>query len=230
MKLLVIGANGYVGKAVCAVAKNTEVITAVRGDDLEQKISVADKIVHCANSGKRFFALQNPTVDYQESVIKTLDIKKLCQKHNKKLTMISSISARTQLYHPYGINRRAAESVLDKDDLIIRLGAIFGGDKNVGPLYDVFYSKHVYFNQHTKLACAHIDYLARKIFDLTMNPIDKNLIELGAKSYVVLENFAKHYGSTSTFEGPIDNTVPQDTFTDSPLAEEVYSYFDQLNV
>ena len=231
MKILIIGSKGYVGEQLCKEVNkrdNIELLEAIRGDNLEEKIKNSDLIIHSANPSKRFFAKNNPTIDYEESVLKTLFIKNICKQFKKNLTLVSSISARTQLDTVYGINRRSSEQILEKNDLIIRLGPIYGGKKNIGPLYDIFNNKDVFVNELTKSSYAHISFYAKKIIDLTINKNKKNLFELGAKNYLILNDFKKYFQSKSNFFGAIDDQVPEDLFDDSPNISEVYSYFNSL--
>lgn len=231
MKILVVGSNGYVGKYICSeILKraNLSLITAIRGDVLEKKIDSSDIVIHSANPSKRFFAKNNPLIDYEESVLKTLSIKNICKKYNKKLILISSISSRSQLDTIYGINRKASESILDETDLILRLGPIYGGDKNIGPLYDIFNNKDVYVDSMTKSAYAHVSFYAKKIIDLSISKNNKYLYELGSKNYLILKDFKDYFKSTSKFYGSIDDQYPNDTFEDSPDISKVFEFFKAL--
>ena len=110
MKIAVIGANGFVGKAIAAVIKSdgkNELIGVVRGDDVQSKIKSADLIIHAANPAKRFIAESDPTADFNETVIKTSQLLQFSR--NKKFVLISSLSCRTQLNKNYGRNRRSCE-------------------------------------------------------------------------------------------------------------------------
>ena len=145
-KISVIGANGYIGSHIVEyLSTNTSnsINKIIRGDSLES-VENSDHVIHVANPSKRFKAKNDPEWDFNETVLKTKLIKDTCKKLNvKSLTLISSISARTQLSTIYGLNRRSAELLMSNDDLILRVGPVYGGDKNVGPLYDIFNNKEV---------------------------------------------------------------------------------------
>ena len=224
VKIAVIGANGYVGSHVCKEInkRNLHLIKVTRKDNYENKILNSDYIIHCANSGKRYFCNNNPEIDFNETVIKTYNFIKL-NKNKSKFILISSLSARTQLDTFYGINRRAAEMLINtKKFLIIRLGPIFGGGKNVGPLVDILNNKKVYISSSTNSAYANISYYAKKIIDLIDS---KGIIELGAKDYINLGSFKKMCNSKSKFLGKDDTQIPLSSQDDSPSVTEVYKYF-----
>ncbi|MBA7536263.1 hypothetical protein ES705_28526 [subsurface metagenome] len=221
--IAVIGAKGFVGGAICNETKRRsefELVRVHRGDDIENLIKKADVVIHAANPSKRYFAERNPQVDFVESVEKTYRIKQSAKK--KKLILISSISARTQLYTVYGRNRRACEMIADDpQNLIVRLGPMFGGDKNVGALHDILVNNPVYVSEKTKYAYVNIEYNGKKILDF----IDyTGLIEIGAKNSIELRELKEILGSSSEFTGPDDTQIPLNPQPDTPDARDVISF------
>ena len=110
-KVCLIGSDGYVGSEIAKILESTKkynLIRLVRGDDFIKKINSSDIIIHSANPAKRFFANNNPDLDYKETVEKTM--KFLKKSIGKKFILISSISCRTQLNTSYGINRKKCEA------------------------------------------------------------------------------------------------------------------------
>ena len=228
-KISVIGANGYIGSHIVKhlSANNSIIINKItRGDSLDS-IESSDHVIHVANPAKRFKAKNDPEWDFNETVLKTKLIKDTCDKLKVKLTLVSSISARTQLNTIYGLNRRSAELIMNNNDLILRVGPVYGGNKNVGPLYDIFNNREVFVAAETKSAYANVNYYAKKIVELTINN-EKGILELGAKDFLVLKDFKKTFSSISKFSGEKDHQVPVNTFEDSPSVKEVYDYFKNL--
>ena len=157
-----IGANGFVGSEITNALTNEKrysFIPVTRQDNLEEAIKKAEVVIYAANSGKRFFAENNPEIDFDESVEKTAIIKKLSI--NKRLILISSISARTQLNTVYGRNRRACELIADTENsLIVRLGPMYGAGKSIGVLNDIINNKKVYAAPSTEYAFVDVKYLS----------------------------------------------------------------------
>lgn len=226
-KISLIGANGYIGSHIDKYITSStphSINRITRGDSLSS-LEGSDFVIHVANPSKRFKAKNEPEWDFNETVIKTSIIKNYCKKINiHSISLVSSISARTQLNTVYGINRKSAELLLDKKDLILRVGPIFGGNKNIGPLYDILNNKDVFVSENTLSAYANVNYYARKIVELTLNR-KTGTFELGAKDYILLKDFKKKCNSQSNFHGDNDDQIPLDTFDDSPSVKEVYSFF-----
>lgn len=220
LTIAVIGANGFVGGAICEeILKRDEfkLIRVVRGEDISKKTNGADIIIHSANPSKRYFAEINPVIDFMESVEKTYGIKQLI--NNKKMILISSISSRTQLDTVYGRHRRACELIVnERENLIIRLGPMYGERKHVGALYDIVNNKDVYVSEETKYSFVDIRYNAKKILDLSG---ERGIFELGARNYIKLGELKNLLQSTSNFVGTDDTQVPINPQSDAPDARDV---------
>jgi nucleoside-diphosphate-sugar epimerase len=221
-----IGANGFVGSEITNALINEKrysFIPVTRQDNLEEAIKKAEVVIYAANSGKRFFAENNPEIDFDESVEKTAIIKKLSI--NKRLILISSISARTQLNTVYGRNRRACELIADTENsLIVRLGPMYGAGKSIGVLNDIINNKKVYAAPSTEYAFVDVKYNAQKIVSFINNNSVKGIIEIGAKNGISLESLRNTLQSTSTFEGEDDTQIPISPANDAPDVNAVISF------
>ena len=93
---------------------------------------------------KRFWAKNNPELDYEETVNKTNFFIK--NYNYKKFIHISSVSARCQLHTVYGANKKKSEDIVSKNskNLILRLGPLYGKDLKKGVLVDMLESKTVF--------------------------------------------------------------------------------------
>ena len=224
--IAVIGSTGFVGSAIVKELEKRgtyKVLPVGRKDDSKSVIEQADYVIHTANPAARFFAKNNPEIDFKESVEKTLGFKKLSAQ--KKFILISSISARTQLDTVYGRNRRACECIVDGTSLIIRLGPMFGGNKKVGALHDILRNDPVFVSDKTKYAYVNVSYNAKKIIDL----IDESgLIELGAKNAIELGELKNILGSSSEFSGEDDTQIALNPQEDSPDVNEVLAYVKSI--
>ena len=220
-----IGANGFVGSEIANAIINEKrysFIPVTRHDNLEEVIKKAEVVIHAANSGKRFFAENNPEIDFKESVEKTAIIKKLSI--NKRLILISSISARTQLDTTYGRNRRSCELIVDEASLVVRLGPMFGEGKVVGALSNIIKNETVYVAPSTSYAFTDVGYNAKKIVSFIDDSSLSGCTEIGARNGIVLDELAKILGSTSVFKGTDDTQIPISPQEDAPDAEEVINF------
>ena len=118
----IIGGNGFVGSELTKsfIKKNfdTQIITRDNyKDSLNKKYKY---VVNSAMPSGRFWAKNNPDLDFKETVEKTFRIKD--DFNQSKIIQISSISAKVQLDTIYGRHKLAAEDILDSEkDLIIGL-------------------------------------------------------------------------------------------------------------
>lgn len=230
-KIAVIGARGFVGShLIRAIDKLGHIsISIYRGDDYQEKISSADLIIHAANSASRFKASQNIEYDFQESVEKTFNFASPAKQLRKKFILISSISARTQLSHPYGINRRSAECIVQMmGGQVIRLGYMYSQEKVYGALNDIFLNKDVYLSGESRYSYSDISWNAEKIIKLSMDDENK-MYELGANGSISLNEIVSLLNSTCRFVGEYkDIQIANDHFPDSPNIEKFKTYLETL--
>jgi len=228
----VIGAKGFVGSALVNTLQSNSainVVTAVRGDDLEKKIKGSDYVIHTANPPGRFRAQNNPEEDFIECVEKTNTISELCRKYSSRMTLISSIAARVQLDTVYGMNRRSAELLALKENaLVIRLGYMFSDHRIYGALKDIYENKDVYLSKESEYSFSDIQWNADKIAELTLQ--DKmGIWELGARGSVTLAEIAGILSSKSSFVGnSVDKQIASYTGDDNPEIDDFIHYLKKL--
>jgi nucleoside-diphosphate-sugar epimerase len=228
--IAVIGAKGFVGTSLSNYIHeftDYNFIPVVRGDNVEAAVEKSDIIIYSANSGRRFFANNNPEKDFMDSVEKTAHIFE--KSHNKRFVLVSSISARTQLNTAYGRNRRACELIVSSpNSLVVRLGPMYGGGKSVGALADIQNNKTVYVAPTTKYAFVDVDYNAKQIVSLAEDTSATGIVELGAKEGISLSTVKELLGSSSNFEGDDDTQVPLSPASDAPSLKDIEAYLHSL--
>ena len=225
--IAVIGSNGFVGSAICneiIKLKKFNLIRITRDDDIEELIKPANIVIYSANNSKRYQAKKNPQVDFINTVEQAASIYSIVG--NKKIVLISTVSARVQLDSVYGRNRRSCELMLDHSkNLIVRLGPMYGDTNHKGALFDILKNKKVYISENTKYAYVDIKYNAKKIVEL----LDEiGIIEVGAKNSIELKYLKKILNSTSTFEGPDDTQILLNPPTDAPNSHNVINFAKKI--
>ena len=135
MKVLVTGANGFIGKNLVLRLReqaDTEVLTYVRGQDgttLNELLAHADAVVHLAG--------ENRPVDVQAFADVNVGLtEQICQglrAQGRRVPIILSSSAQAELDNPYGRSKLAAEQAVQALALeqgnsvaIFRLHGVFG--------------------------------------------------------------------------------------------------------
>tara|TARA_Y100000590_G_scaffold443049_1_gene571990 strand:- start:268 stop:819 length:552 start_codon:yes stop_codon:yes gene_type:complete len=154
---------------------------------------------------KRFWAKNNPELDYAETVTKTKNI--LTDFKFEKIIHVSTVSARCQLNTVYGKNKKSSEELIKKTGnyLIVRLGPMYGEGLTKGVLVDMINNNKVYIDGKSKYSFTDVSWNSQWIIN-NLN-LKNELVEIGATDYVELGKLAKMINSNSEFEGVLDDQI-----------------------
>ena len=210
-KVAIVGSSGYVGTELMYAISNFSrfsLITLNREDPID-KLKSADIIIYSANPDKRFKAENDTVTDFDETVEKFFRFFNYTK--DKRMILISSLSCRTQLNTNYGRNRRACEllALSKNDNLVIRLGPLFGGNRTLDTLHDIIAGKQVYVSEDTQYAYADIKWVANSIMEYLEK--ESGIIELGPKNSVRLGDIRDYFDSKTKFSGFNDTQIPIDS-------------------
>ena len=190
---------------VLNLKKKTTFIKITRDNYSHYKNKEFRIIINAAMPSKRFWAKQNPELDYEETVTKTKNI--LLDFKFNKIIHISSVSARCQLNTVYGKNKTISEELVKKtkDYLIVRFAAMYGKGLTKGVLVDIINNSKVYISGKSKYSFTDVSWNAKWIVD-NLN-LKEKLVEIGATDYIELNQLAKLINSISEFDGEIDDQI-----------------------
>ncbi len=227
-RIALIGAQGFVGsciaKSLCC-KNDVELVTVNRQNyELNRTDGSYDILINAAMPSKRFWAQQNPTLDFIETTEKT---SKLVNEWSAgKIIQVSSISARSQLHTVYGRHKAAAEKLVEhSDNLILRLGPMYGEELDKGVLVDIVNDRVVFVSRDSHYCFAPVSWIGEWI----ANNLDlAGVMDLGANEAIRVGEVAEAVGSTSQFQGEIDNQILSKPIACAPLAREVISFTKQL--
>lgn len=223
-KVAIIGSNGYVGSALVKTFTQEGVsVTPVTRESYDKyKSGSYDIIIHAAMPSKRWWSQNHPYEDFIATTQLTADIVYNWRAH--KTILISSVSARVQLDHPYGINKRAAEVLVqnsNSNNLVVRLGGLYGNGLNKGVIFDMKQGNEVFMSGQS--AFNYID--THTAAELIYNRLTRSgLIEVGAKNTIQIKAIAQHFNWDVSFGERYeyqDTINPEDDF---PLAEDVLDF------
>ena len=227
MRIGLVGASGFVGSSIfrrLAQLAHFDCRPILRGDDFESKIKEVDFVIYSANSAKRFFANSNPEIDRKETLEKT--IKFLNASKNKPFLLVSSLSCRTQLHTPYGINRKDCEDVvLEYGGSVVRLGPMFGISRLHDVVHDICANRKVFVSKNSKQSFSSVDWNGTYIADNFVSL--SGIVEIGARNSIRLGDLAAHVNSRSEFIGETDDQFPLN-FKTGPDVLEVLEFVDQI--
>jgi nucleoside-diphosphate-sugar epimerase len=229
LSVAVLGAKGYVGSALYEALSRSK-LYSVTGVTLENYAEMQkhrfDILINSAMPSARFWAKSNPNEDFMETVGKTADF--VYGWSFKKFVQISTVSARCQLDTIYGRHKAAAEKICDfGDNLIIRLGSMYGDGLKKGVLIDMIQGKKVFVDGASRYCFAPLGFVAGWI----ASHLDRSgIVEVGARNSISLKEIADHLGSRSDFEGGIDHQEIESPAPDFPDARDVLSFLDRFKI
>lgn len=223
--IAVVGAKGFVGSALVATFRSDashEVAEVVRETYDKMRGATYDIIINAAMPSARFWAKDNPTEDFTETVQKTADL--VHGWKYGKFIQISTVSARCQLDTVYGRNKAAAEKICGfGDNLIVRLGPMYSENLKKGVLIDMLKGQKVFVDGRSRYCFTPLEYVGRW---LTSNFEASGVREVGARGAVALSEIADHLGKKIEFEGVLDDQEIKDPPPDAPDARDVLSLLD----
>jgi nucleoside-diphosphate-sugar epimerase len=225
----VIGALGFVGSAISRgfdqVSQHT-VLPILRGDNVAEKISEVDYVIYSANPAKRFIANSNSEFDKKETIEKTAFFLK--EARAKPFLLISSISCRTQLHTPYGINRKECEDiVLANGGAVVRLGPMYGTTRIHDVIHDICNNKKIYASKDSLQSFSSVEwngaYIANEFLSFT------GIVEIGSRNSISFSELADYAESSSEFFGDADDQFPLN-FDSGPDVLNVLEFMDQIKL
>lgn len=114
MRVLITGANGFVGKNLIAHLErrqDVEILTFSRSDDLSalvERVAQADFVFHLAGVNRP----QDPEEFKEGNTELTVELCKAIKASGRQLPVVYTSSSQASLDNPYGVSKRAAEDAL----------------------------------------------------------------------------------------------------------------------
>lgn len=227
ISVAVVGANGYVGSALCAALARdpNHVITAItRANYVEMREMRSDVLINSAMSSGRFWAKTNPDKDFVETVQKTADL--IYGWRFGKFVQISTVSSRCQVDTVYGRHKAAAEKICEfGDNLVVRLGPMYSHGLSKGVLVDMLHGRKVFVDGESRYCFAHLDFVTAWI---AANLRRSGIVEVGARNSIRLGDVGDYLGAKVEFEGPVDHQEIENPGPDFPDARDVFGFLDQM--
>lgn len=224
-----IGARGFVGKEISRAflkRKDVETLNITKQNfelNCMREIEF-DVLIHSANPARRFQANSDPSLDYLNTFEKTSTI--LREFNFKKIILISTFSCRTQPSSPYGANRLKCEELISNHQgAILRLGPMFGGERQNDTLHDIVVGRDVFYSGQTKYSYCDVAWSANYIASNFSSFF--GLTEIGAFNYITLSEIALHISSKSSFGTELDDQITEN-FTSGPDAREVLKFAEEV--
>jgi len=226
-KIGVVGAHGFVGKAICRSLLESDFIVSeiTRENYSAKREEHYDILINTAMPSRRYWALNNPEKDFEETVSKTATL--LYSWNYSKFVQISSMSSVLQLDAPYGVHKRAAEVLVENTDntLIIRLGALYGRGLDKSALFDIINHNHFYVDINSEYNYIDVDIAASWI---VQNLHQSGIKEVGAVDTISLREISRNIWDSPSYEGRTEKIYSTHIETGLPSSKKVLEYVDKL--
>lgn len=225
--IAVVGANGFVGSALSSVlaqCSDYSLTRIMRTNYAEMRKQSFDILINSATPSARFWAKNNPDKDFMETVQKTADL--VYGWRFGKIVQISTVSARCQLHTVYGRHKAAAEKLCGfGENLIVRLGPMYGKDLSKGVLIDMLQGRKVFADGESRYCFAPVEFVASWI---ATHLGQSGIIEVGSRNAIKLREVADYLEADIEFEGMIDNQEIQNPGPDYPDVREVFTFLSGI--
>lgn len=224
-RVAVVGAGGFVGSALVAALTGRDedevvAVTRANHDDLRRRGPV-DVLINASCPSKRFWAEHHPDADRVATVDRTEALRRGWT--FRHFVQISSMSARAQPDTVYGGHRADAERLCGPDDLVVRLGPMYGSGYRKGVLLDMLNDQPVYASGRSRQSFATVQWCAGWV---VANRDRAGVVEVGARTCVTLAEVRDAVGSRSQFATDrVDDQYPvSPTGADWPDARDVIGW------
>ncbi len=216
MKILITGANGFIGKNLSVYLSRMQDIEVLKYDientleELEKDIQDADFIFHLAGVNRP----KDPKEFYEGNTDLSKEIINLLNKYHKSIPFVLSSSIQAELDNDYGKSKKLAEDYIKenyKNSIIFRLHNVFG--KWCKPNYNSVVATFCYNISHD--------------LDITMSN-SENTVEL---VYIddVCETFGNVLQNPKNYNEDINYVTPRKVITLKELSDLLYSFKRDMN-
>ena len=228
LKIGIVGSKGFLGSAFSRISHNFDynIINITRKNFEQFKTDSFDVLINAATPSKKFWALNNPYIDFKDSVDLTADL--IYNWNYDKFIQISTISVNdSELKHPYAINKKSAEIITSyKKSLIVRLSNLYGIGLNKGPLYDLLINKKVYVDIDSEYSFINTEFVANWILE-NLNKI--GIVEIGASDTISLHEIASKINLQVAWGGQLEKIFSQNLEPNMPNCAKIWDFIDTFS-
>ena len=219
-----LGHRGFVGSALFEALNqaNYHVTGVSRDTHEEHRNGHYDLLINSAMPSQRFWALNNPLEDFEETAGLTADL--IYNWDWGKFVQISTVSARCQLDHPYGLNKSCAETLVlnqSASNLVIRLGGLYGRGLDKGTVFDVMSGNRLFVHGDSKYNFIDVQHAAKII----VQKLDEiGIVEIGARDQISLREIADHFRIDVEFGDRMESQHTENPLENFPEAKQVLEF------
>jgi nucleoside-diphosphate-sugar epimerase len=204
MRVVVIGASGFVGSAFCrllATQPGVELIAINRSNYAQHRGQPSDLVIEAACNSKKFLADQDPVAEFDASVthrLRTLqDFPAPLHVHLSSVDVYSDLTspANTREDSPidlsttsrYGLHKLLAEQLVRgyaSRWLILRLAGMVGPNLRKNPVYDLLNGQPLRIHPDSQYQFLHTDDVAATAWELIQRGLSAQIFNLAGDGLI----------------------------------------------
>lgn len=209
MRIIVIGAKGFLGSAIVAEAnkRKHDVVPVTRQNYNELVGSTCDVLINADGNSKKYLATEDPVKDFELSVFSV--IQSLQDFKAQQYIYLSSIDVYSNVSDPrenaensvidlpklstYGFHKYFAEEIVKhfaQHWLIIRMGGFVGSGQRKNSVYDMLNRKQLYVHPDSEYQYLNTRDLARILLTLIQNGLRNEIINVAGDGTISLSKIA----------------------------------------
>lgn len=211
MKIVVIGAGGFVGSAIVNYLKSINIaVESVYRTNFKQSDNLYDICIDASGSSKKFVAEENPAEDLVNSVV---NCSKVLKYYPSKLHIhISSVDIYKKLEDPittnednfenipavtrYGYHKFMTEEYVktySPNWLIFRLSGMIGNGLKKNPIFDLITGNTFWINPKSEFQYINTENVSKIIWETINKGICNEIFNIAGKGTISFEQLAIDY-------------------------------------
>ena len=192
MKIGILGADGFLGKALCK--QFPDAVPVTRNSYMFYKGNSFDIFINANGNSKKYWAEGDPFDDFEASVVSVYET--FYDFKIKQYVYISSVDAIDPNASYYGFHKTLAEQIVKKnsnDCMILRCCALIGQGMKKGVVQDIIDEKPLWVTGESLFQFTSIADVAESVDKIFLNDIHNETINVGGWGTIRVNEIAKYF-------------------------------------
>ena len=192
MKIGILGADGFLGKALCKQFPDAVKVTQGTYRDYVHE-DMFDIFINANGNSRKYWAEKHPERDFYKSTASVMDT--FMDFKIKHYIYISSTDAIAPKETYYGFHKYLAEQIVRKnsaDYTILRCSALIGDGIKKGVVYDIINNKPLWITEESTFQFISVADVANSIDNMLSKNVQNETIDVGGWGVLKVHDIAKY--------------------------------------
>ena len=192
MKIGILGANGFLGQALCKQFPDAVQITRNTYRDHVHE-EVFDVFINANGNSRKYWAEEHPNRDFVESVVSVMNT--FADFKIKKYIYISSSDVYGDSF--YGFHKKLAEQIVKKNSsnyIILRCSAMIGEGMKKGVVQDLIDETPLWLTRDSEVQFITVNAVAEAVINIIWAGTHNDTIDIGGEKAVSINEIAEILG------------------------------------